>query len=428
MRLGANILELPSEKLVAVIDVETTGLFPFRHDRVIEVAAVVIREDGSVEREFESLINPKRDIGPSRIHGLKSDDVLNAPVFAEIAGHLLHTLQGTVAIAAHNVRFDQQFLETEFNRIGYKLPEYYQVCTMQLAGGGSLEDCCNLFGVSPEGKRHSAIVDARAAARLLVTLLQDQPKTLHKLRELSPIQWPSVAERQRPPLSRAESLSHLAAKPTYIQKLLQRRRDHALPEASDGASIAYGALLDRALEDRQVDDGEAEVLVETAIRWGLTNAQIENVHRSYVNQLVIAAIADGNVSENELKDLKVVARLLGQTHNDMDKTIEEAGEKLSESYASRNPALPARSNLRGLRVCFTGELQGQYADQHISRELAEDLATRGGLIVVDTVTKSCDLLVLADPSSQSGKARKARAYGIRVMHEAVFWKSIDVDA
>ena len=63
---------------IAVIDVETTGLFPFRHDRVVEVAAVIARADGRIEREFVSLVNPARDIGPSSIHGLTSEDILDA--------------------------------------------------------------------------------------------------------------------------------------------------------------------------------------------------------------------------------------------------------------------------------------------------------------------------------------------------------------
>jgi DNA polymerase III epsilon subunit-like protein len=40
---------MPSTQLpgpIAIIDVETTGLFPLRHDRVVEVAAIVIEDDG----------------------------------------------------------------------------------------------------------------------------------------------------------------------------------------------------------------------------------------------------------------------------------------------------------------------------------------------------------------------------------------------
>jgi DNA polymerase-3 subunit epsilon len=115
---------------IAVIDVETTGLFPFRQDRIIEMAAVIVRPDGAVEREFDSLINPARDVGATRIHGLTSQDILQAPRFEEIAGLLMEVLEGTVAVAAHNVRFDRQFLESELSRLGFALPDCLSVCTM----------------------------------------------------------------------------------------------------------------------------------------------------------------------------------------------------------------------------------------------------------------------------------------------------------
>lgn len=59
--------------------------------------------------------------------------------------------------------------------------------------------------------------------------------------------------------------------------------------------------------------------------------------------------------------------------------------------------------------------------------MAAELATRAGLEVVESVTKKLGVLVVADPQSQSGKARKARQYGIRILHEPVFWKLIEVD-
>lgn len=138
---------LPIARPIAVVDVETTGLFPFRNDRVVEVAVVVIQSDGLIEREFVSLVNPVRDIGPSSIHGLTSEDLLHAPQFGEIAALLMDALSGTVAIAAHNMRFDQQFLESEFSRMGCPLPECFTICTMQLAGGGRLTECCGDYGI-----------------------------------------------------------------------------------------------------------------------------------------------------------------------------------------------------------------------------------------------------------------------------------------
>ena len=101
---------------LAIIDAETTGLNPYRHDRIVEVAAVVIRPDGETLREFVSLINPERDMGPTGLHGITAGDVLQAPRFGEVAPALLETLNGCVAIAGHNVRFDYSFLACEFER------------------------------------------------------------------------------------------------------------------------------------------------------------------------------------------------------------------------------------------------------------------------------------------------------------------------
>jgi len=411
---------------IAVIDVETTGLFPFRNDRVVEVAAVTLGADGEIEREFVSLVNPARDIGPSSIHGLTSEDVLYAPQFGEIAATLLDALSGTVAIAAHNVRFDRQFLESEFSRLGYQFPDCFSVCTMQLAGGGRLMNCCRDYGVSVEGEAHHALADARAAARLLTCLLTDEPRTAQKLRQLSPIQWPTIRIGGKRPVTRDESHRRQELLPTFVQRLLERRHDHALPDATDGAVIAYGALLDRALEDRHVDDTESDALVETATKWGLSAEQIEHAHRDYLNQLAIAAVADGSVTDAERRDLKLVARLLGQAKRDLDSLLSEAAAMLSEVHQTRAVAVAAKDKLLGMSVCFTGELQCQHRGQRISRELAEELASKAGLIVATSVTKNCDLLVLADPQSQSGKAKKARKYGIRIMHEPVFWKAIGI--
>ena len=49
------------------------------------------------------------------------------------------------------------------------------------------------------------------------------------------------------------------------------------------------------------------------------------------------------------------------------------------------------------------------------------------MIVKKTVTKKLDYLVAADPDSMSGKAKKARQYGIRILAEPVFWRMLGVD-
>jgi DNA polymerase III epsilon subunit-like protein len=412
---------------IAIIDVETTGLFPLRHDRVVEVAAIVIGGDGQIVREFVSLVNPARDIGPSSIHGLSAEDILHAPQFGEIAGLLVEMVQGTVAIAGHNVRFDQQFIESEFSRIDAPIPQCFSICTMQLAGGGKLSDCCGDYGIPLGGEAHHALTDARAIARLLPVLLADQPRMVQKVSRLMPIQWPSIRSTGKQAVTRDESRRRQTGPPTFLQRLLGRMQTTAEPIATDGAVMAYAALLDRILEDRHVNDSEADALVEMAAKWGLSGEQINLAHREYVNQLAIAAVADGIVTDAERRDLKLVARLLGQEKQDLDEILRDAAARVASTPLGSTATPTAATSLTGKSVCFTGELICRHNGQLIPRELAEELATTAGLSVMDSVTKKLDLLVLADPHSQSGKAKKARKYGIRIMHEPVFWKAIGVE-
>lgn len=412
---------------IAIIDVETTGLFPLRHDRVVEVAAIVIDGDGRVMREFVSLVNPGRDIGSSRIHGLTSEDVLHAPQFGDIASLLVEVLQGTVAIAGHNVKFDHQFIESEFSRVDCGLPECFTVCTMHLAGGGRLSDCCSDYGISFSGEAHHALTDARATARLLANLLPDQPRIVQKLSSLAPIKWPTIPSTEKHPITREDSRRQQADPPFFfLQRLLGRMHAENEPIATEGAVMAYVALLDRVLEDRRVDDSEADALVETAAKWGLSRDQICAAHREYVNQLAIAAVADGIVTDSERRDLGTVTRLLGLETQELEGMLRNATSRPVGTPRCSFSTPISEATLTGKSVCFTGELQCHYNGKMIPREVAEELAGAAGLIVVDSVTKKLDLLVIADPHSQSGKAKKARQYGIRIVHEPVFWKAIGV--
>jgi ATP-dependent Lhr-like helicase len=140
-----------------VVDVETTGFSPRMGDRMIEVAAVKMRADGTRLAEWSTLVNPERDIGPSHVHGISAGDVVDAPTFADVAGDLLALLDGAV-VAAHNLRFDWGFLTAEFERAGHPLPALPSVCTLRLGTrvmpgltNRRLEACCGALGVCRDG-------------------------------------------------------------------------------------------------------------------------------------------------------------------------------------------------------------------------------------------------------------------------------------
>jgi DNA polymerase-3 subunit epsilon len=54
----------------AVIDFETTGFSPARGDRAVEVGVVLLARDGVREGEWDTLLNPMRDVGASWVHGI----------------------------------------------------------------------------------------------------------------------------------------------------------------------------------------------------------------------------------------------------------------------------------------------------------------------------------------------------------------------
>jgi hypothetical protein len=109
-----------------VVDVETTGLY--NSDRVVEVAAVTLAKGGEIVDEWDTLVNPGRDVGPTHIHGVTASMVSAAPRFEEVAEALAARLDGAVLVA-HNLVFDARMLTNEYGRLGAAMDPGRGVCT-----------------------------------------------------------------------------------------------------------------------------------------------------------------------------------------------------------------------------------------------------------------------------------------------------------
>lgn len=416
---------------IAVIDLETTGLSPWRHDRVVEIGVVVVTSEGEILREYQTLVNPCRDMGPTAIHGITATDVMHAPTFPQIAGDLLHVLSEADIVAGHKISFDRAFLTKEYDRVGVQLPDVPMLCTYNFFGRGSLRACCEELGIEFEGEAHQALVDARATSHLVLALCSSDPSVLDSHRIPAKV-WPKISKLGTPSFCREKSRNIQSAPPQFLQRLASKI--HHDTEADPPNVLAYMSLIDRFLEDRVIDASEENVLVDAATHWKLSQAQLQSAHTHYLHNLAIVALADGIVTESERKDLFQVAKLLGQDAGSLESVIELASSQLALVH-SRRPAGISKSTaeesneLAGKRVCFTGELMSTIGGQPISRDMAEALATEAGLIVASGVTKKLDLLVVADPNTQSGKAKKAREYGTRILADSVFWRmaGIQVD-
>lgn len=350
----------------AVVDVETTGLAPGLHHRVVEVAVVQLDHRGRTIAEWCTLVNPRRDLGPQHIHGIRAAEVRNAPTFADIAGDLAERLAGRV-IVAHNLSFDARFLQAEFARAGLDVPlgEAPGLCTMRLAdrflraAARSLAACCAAAGIQ-HAEAHSALHDARAAAALLALYLSRAGK---------PEPWGDVIEKadtwEWPAMSAASSrtLQRQQAYPQeehFLARLVELLPRVVQPPQADD----YLDVLDRALLDRHLSSTEQEELVDVARDLGLTLPDVISLHRSYLVTLARAAWSDGLVSGAESADLKLVAALLGLGGDDIGLALEEGKGAAGNLFRLE----------RGDLVVFTGQMREP-------REVWEDRALSAGLAV-----------------------------------------------
>jgi DNA polymerase III subunit epsilon len=412
-----------SASKIAVVDVETTGLSPWKHDRIVEIAIVVTGPDGTVQAEYDTLVNPSRDMGPTSIHRITAADVLGAPKFADIAGDVLELLSQCDILAGHNVSFDKNFLKKEFERVGVEFPDVPTLCTCSLLGRGSLLACCEDLGIVVEGMPHRALSDARATAGIVLKLCSEEPELLESHRIIKAT-WPELRSLRTPCFRREHAEKSQLEPSRFLQRITSMIRHDVEAQAPD--VLAYMVLIDRVLEDRVIERHEEEALVDAAMNWRLSPSQLQSAHAQYLHSLVVAALADGVVSTSERRDLHLVARLLGQDDSALDQMLDSAVAQLAAASKNRTTNTRSGEDLNGRSVCFTGELQATINGRPLTRDIAHTLASDAGLQIASNVTKSLDILVVADPNTQSGKATKARSYGVRILSDVVFWRMIGV--
>lgn len=395
-----------------VIDVETTGLSPERHDRIVEIGVVYVSDDGQIQDRWSTLVNPGRDVGPTRIHGITATDVLHAPTFEDLAPYVVRAVAGRT-IVAHNAPFDLRFLTHELQRAGLgSTPRPDAVCTMQWstayldAPSRRLIDCCTASGITLD-KAHSALADATATAELLghyLRLAGPTPPWTEALLASRRHPWP--APRQPYPTVSMVDRSQVNPAPAdgWMGTIVSQ-----MPRAADARADSYLAILELAMLDGVLDADEKDSLVALALDNGFSRRDVLDLHQHYLTDMARVATHDHVVTEEEHADLTHAAGLLGLGPSDVERAL---------SVAWRDAQSLPRESIAGItlepgdRVAFTG-------DMSVDREVWEARVRAAGL-TTGGVTKSAKALVASDPNSLSRKATKARNYGVPIISEAGF--------
>jgi DNA polymerase III subunit epsilon len=167
------------ETVFAVVDLETSGLDPRRH-RILQVAVVTTRFDGTVVDTWSSRVRPGlRRVGARRVHGLSRRSLRGAPRSEAVLAEVARRVEGLVTVA-HNAPFDLAFLQQAYRRAGRPWPVNRWLCTAQLSRTldpertrpHRLADLCERYGVDP-GRPHDALSDATATAAVLANVVRE---------------------------------------------------------------------------------------------------------------------------------------------------------------------------------------------------------------------------------------------------------------
>ena len=169
-----------------VLDTETTGLDWERGHRIIEIGCVELVNRRQTGNNFQCYVNPQREVdeGAQEVHGLSSKDLLDKPLFKDVAESFLEFVDGAELII-HNAPFDIGFLDNELrlaNMESRVLGETGQVLdtlilARQIHPGqrNSLDALCKRYGIDNSRRDlHGALLDSLLLAEVYLTMTGGQ--------------------------------------------------------------------------------------------------------------------------------------------------------------------------------------------------------------------------------------------------------------
>lgn len=161
-----NKIELPPTDFT-VIDLETSGLDPWKHD-ILEIGALKYRNTEKIDC-FHSYVLPKNPIPreATKINGIDIFTVLKAPSFSQLQDKFL-TFIGDDILLGYNVNFDIRFIQSHSHLI-LENSQYDVLDFIRNASPNEqsykLENLRYKYRLS--GKAHSALGDCEATVQLM---------------------------------------------------------------------------------------------------------------------------------------------------------------------------------------------------------------------------------------------------------------------
>lgn len=164
---------------IVVFDVETTGLSPVDGHRIVEIAAMKVK-DLKVVDQFYSLVNPKRYLPAQAmaVNGITEEMVADAPFSEQVLPNFIDFVGGA-CVAGHNVKFDLNFVCFELSLLNRKLKEQTPaIDTLKMArelfpylSTYKLAYLARSLGISVE-TAHRALADVETTVKVMLRLIE----------------------------------------------------------------------------------------------------------------------------------------------------------------------------------------------------------------------------------------------------------------
>lgn len=159
------------------IDVETAN---YSRSSICAIGAVKVIDGIIIDKKY-TLVSPEPEWfhwGCVKVHGITSEDVMDAPSFGTVWEQWQPWLEG-FPLVAHNAAFDSSCISAACDIYGLIPPEDPFYCTLIAARkmiprgmlpSKSLDSLCEYFGI-PLHNHHNALEDAEACAKLAIVLI-----------------------------------------------------------------------------------------------------------------------------------------------------------------------------------------------------------------------------------------------------------------
>lgn len=178
---------------IVVIDTETTSKYP-EQAKILEVAAVIVRNGLIEDRFYNSLCNPGLEhlVGAEdslAVNGLKKEDIAAAPEEKLVKEHFVRFIVGTkLPVTSFNVHYDKVVLNTnDWATLDFDWGECIMLAAQGIMGRKgalpfrrgdykypNLNEAGNFFGAGKGS--HRALEDARAAAKVWIEICKMRAK------------------------------------------------------------------------------------------------------------------------------------------------------------------------------------------------------------------------------------------------------------